>query len=565
MKRLLLLLFLTVLAAGNSLSQDYDYILLNGRIFDGSGNPWFYADIAILDGKIVEIGDLEGAKAISVIDASGLYIAPGFIDIHSHAMDPASAGRGLDSEDRRRREAPNLISQGITTVIVNQDGRSADEPIKDQIALLERNGIGVNAGLMIGHNSIRLKALGDDYQRFATPDEIEKMKSAVHKAMEEGAFGMSAGLEYVPGRWSNTEEVVSLVSQIAPYDGTYISHQRSEAKTPMLWLPSDEEPFPPTLLDAVEETIEIGERTGATVVASHLKSRGANYWGGSESAIKLIEQARNRGVSVYADQYPYNTSGSDGSTVLIPRWAFSFQSFGLERTDPPNFKLPIEEALKDPELATGLYADISHSLAYRGGPERIVVFEFPDSTYIGKNIAELAKEHGLSPEDMVLELQRRGFETMRGGARLRSFSMHEDDLNNIAATDWTATTTDGMITLPEDGNNIHARFYGTFPRKIHKYAIENGTISVAHAIRSSTSLPAQIMGIQNRGLIREGYMADIVVFNLEEIQDQSTFFNPHQHSTGIEYVFVNGIPALSGTKLTGTLSGKVITPSNSRN
>lgn len=547
-----------------SFGQDYDIILSNGRVFDGSGNPWFYADVAISDDKIAAIGDLSSASAEKIIDISGLYISPGFIDIHSHALDPASEGRGLDSEDRRRREAPNLISQGITTVIVNHDGRSSTEPMRDQIDALEANGIGVNAGLMIGHNSVRFKVLGEDNRRYSTAGEIQELKSIVREAMEGGAFGLSAGLEYEPGRWSNTEEVISLVEEIVPFGGVYISHQRSEAKTPMRWLPSDESPTPPTLLDAVEETIRIGEETGATVVASHLKSRGANYWGGSKAAISLIEQARNRGVSVYADQYPYNTSGSDGNTRLLPNWVFDFDRFGIEFTQPANYKLPLEEALKDIELTNALYADITHSLAYRGGPERIVVFEFPDSSYIGKSISELAMENGITPQDMVIELQRRGFENRRGGTRLRSFSMHEDDLNAIAATHWTATTTDGSITLPEDGNNIHARFYGTFPRKIFKYGITNNTISVAHAIRSSTSLPAQIMDIQNRGLIREGYYADIVVFNLDEIQDQSTFFEPHQHSSGIEYVFVNGVSALSQTKLQGTLSGKVLTPANSR-
>lgn len=564
MKTLLALFLILCLTQTGIVGQQYDYILLNGRILDGSGNPWYYADVGISNDRIAAVGDLSSASAREIIDITGLYLSPGFIDIHSHALDPASAGRGLDSEDRLRREAPNLISQGITTVIVNQDGRSSTDPFSEQIAELQSAGIGVNAGLMIGHNSIRRDALGEDYQRFSSPSEIQAMKSVIRKAMEEGAFGLSAGLEYVPGRWSNTEEVIELVEEIVPFGGVYISHQRSEAKTPMLWLPSDEQPSPPTLLDAVEETIAIGEATGARVVASHLKSRGANYWGGSNAAISLIEQARNRGVSVYADQYPYNTSGSDGNTRLIPNWAFDFQRFGLERSDSPNYKLPIEEILNDRELASSLYADISHSLAYRGGPERIVVFEFPDSSYIGKNIGELAIENGLSPEDMVIELQRRGFENRRGGARLRSFSMHENDLNAIANTDWTATTTDGGITLPEDGNNVHARFYGTFPRKIFKYAVTNQTITVAHAVRSSTGLPAQIMDIRNRGLIREGYYADLVVFDLEEIQDRSTFFDPHQHSSGIEYVFVNGVPALSQRNLTGTLSGKILTPLNSR-
>lgn len=563
--KVLVLLTFFIAWGGLALAQNnsYDVLLKNGRIFDGAGNPWFKADIAIKDGKIDRIGDLENASASEVIDLTGLYISPGFIDIHSHAYGPIALKDGIASEDVRRRRAPNLISQGITTIIGNHDGRSVDEPFDQQLEKLESIGIGVNTGLLVGHNTIRRKALGDDYQRLATEVEIENMRSQVRKAMEEGAFGMSAGLEYVPGRWSNTEEVVALVGEIAPYKGVYISHQRSEAKTPMLWLPSDENPDPPTLLDAVEETIEIGERTGATVVASHLKSRGSNYWGGSGAAISLIEQARKRGVPIYADQYPYNTSGSDGSTVLIPRWAFDFEKFGLERGEEPNYNLTVNKALENSELKKALYKDITHSMKYRGGAERIMVFEYPDSSYIGKNIAELAQMHDISNVEMVLKLQQDGFKNRRGGARLRSFSMHQNDLDAIAQTDWTATTTDGMITLPEDGPDIHTRYYGTFTRKIHKFALTDGTISVADAIRSSSSLPAQIMGINNRGLIEEGYYADIVVFDMNTIQDRATFFEPHQHSTGIKHVFINGEQAYAEGEFTNTLSGKALTPKNS--
>ncbi|MDR9417696.1 amidohydrolase family protein [Gracilimonas sp.] len=563
--KILFLLTLFIAWGGLVLAQSnsYDVILKNGRIFDGTGNPWFKADIAIKDGKIDRIGDLESASASEVIDLKGLYVSPGFIDIHSHAYGPIALEGGIASDDVRRRQAPNLISQGITTIIGNHDGRSVDEPFDQQLENLESMGIGVNTGLLVGHNTIRRKALGENYRRLATESEIMDMRNQVREAMQEGAFGMSAGLEYVPGRWSNTEEVVALVKEIVPYNGVYISHQRSEAKTPMLWLPSDENPNPPTLLDAVEETIEIGEKTGATVVASHLKSRGSNYWGGSGAAISLVEQARKRGVPIYADQYPYNTSGSDGSTVLIPRWAFDFDEFGIEREEEPDFSLPVKEALQDEELRETLYKDITHSMKYRGGAERIVVFEYPDSSYIGKNIAELSQMHKISNVEMVLKLQQDGFKNRPGGVRLRSFSMHQDDLDAIAKTDWTATTTDGMITLPEDGPDIHARYYGTFTRKIHKFALTDGTISVPDAIRSSTSLPAQIMGIQNRGLIEEGYYADIVVFDMNTIQDRSTFFDPHQYSTGIRHVFINGEQAYAGGKFTNALLGKALTPQNS--
>ncbi|MBD3617222.1 MAG: amidohydrolase family protein [Gracilimonas sp.] len=566
--KILFIFFIVFLASWQGLkaqNDSFDVLLKNGYIYDGSGNPWFKADIGIKGERIQRIGDLEKASALEVIDLSGLYVSPGFIDIHSHAYGPIAMKGGIASDDVRRRQAPNLISQGITTIVGNHDGRSVDEPFDQQLAELKEKGIGVNTALMVGHNTIRSKVMGDEYEKPATISQIKEMQGLVRKAMEEGAFGMSAGLEYFPGRWSNTDELIALVEEITPFGGVYISHQRSEAKTPMLWLPSDNTPTPPTLLDAVEETIEIGRQTGATVVASHLKARGSNFWGGSIAAVSLIQQARDQGVSVYADQYPYNTSGSDGNTRLLPRWVFDFERFGLEESGSPNYNLPLNKVLEAPELRTALYEDIRHSLAYRGGAERIVVFEHPDSTYIGKSIKELAGLNEIAPEDMVIELQRRGFQDRPGGARLRSFSMHQNDLDAIAKTDWTATTTDGMITLPEDGQDIHARYYGTFPRKIHKYALMDETISVAHAIRSSTSLPAQIMGIENRGLIEEGYYADLVVFDMNTIQDLSTFFEPHQHSAGIEFVFINGKQALANGKLTRNLFGKTITPKNSQN
>lgn len=565
--RVFFIFFIFLLGSWQGLSaqgDSYDVLLKNAYIYDGTGNPWFKADIGIKGEKIQRIGDLENASAPMEINLSGFYVSPGFIDIHSHAYGPIAMKGGIISDNVKRRQAPNLISQGITTIVGNHDGRSIDKPFDQQLTELREKGIGVNTALLVGHNTIRSKVLGDDYEKLATSSQIKEMRGLVRKAMEEGAFGMSAGLEYFPGRWSNTGELIALVEEITPFGGVYISHQRSEAKTPMLWLPSDNTETPPTLLDAVEETIEIGRETGATVVASHLKARGSNFWGGSTAAISLIQEARDRGVSVYADQYPYNTSGSDGNTRLLPRWIFDFERFGLNEGESPNYNLPMNQVLENPELRKKLYKDIRHSLAYRGGAERIIVFEHPDSSYIGRSIFELAQLNDINPEEMVVELQRSGFPDRPGGARLRSFSMHQNDLDAIAKTDWTATTTDGMITLPEDGQDIHSRYYGTFPRKIYKYAIMDETISVAHAIRSSTSLPAQIMGIENRGLIQEGYYADLVIFDINTIQDLSTFFEPHQHSAGIEHVFVNGKQAFSNGKLTGNLAGAALTPQNSK-
>ncbi len=546
-------------AQGADPAGPFDVLITGGRVLDGTGNPWFYADVGIRDGKIVAVGRLAGARATRVIDARGLVVAPGFIDLHSHADDGASAEGGFRDADPRRRAAPNIVAQGVTTVVVNQDGRSP-WPIRDQRAFIEANGIGPNAMLMVGHGTVRRLAMGDDFRRPAAPEEIERMRALVRQGMEEGAVGLSAGLEYVPGRWSTTDEIVALVEEIVPWRGVYISHERSEGQDPMWYWPSQDEPGPPTLLDAVRETIEIGERTGATVVASHIKAKGANYWGSSHAAIQLIERARARGVDIWADQYPYATSGTDGSTVLIPRWALSYDRMADGRAGRPDYATAIRRVLADPAEAAKLRRDIAHEIARRGGAEAVIVFDHPDRSFIGKSIADLAAGWGVDPVEAAIRLQLEGDRSRPGGARLRGFSMSEADVEAYAARPWVATASDGGIALPEDGPAVHARYYGTFPRKIRWLALERGVISVEDAVRSMTSLPAQILGLRDRGMIREGFAADIVVFDLDRIRDRATFTEPHQYPDGIEYVLVGGEFVVDDGALTWRLPGRVIVP-----
>lgn len=532
----------------------FDLIIRNGRVFDGTGNPWFRADIGVRDGHIVAVGMLESATATRVVDATDRYVSPGFIDIHSHA-DDGSAEPGeatIRTNEPNRKAAPNIVSQGVTTVVVNQDGRSP-WPIRDQRALLEQQGVGPNVMLMVGHGTVRGMVMGDDYQRPATDAEIERMRALVRQGLQEGAVGMSAGLEYVPGRWSTTDEVARMAEELVPYDGVYISHERSEGADPMWYWPSQDDPGPPTLQDAILETIEIGRRTGARVVASHIKAKGAHFWGSSGSAIQLIQRARDEGVRVWADQYPYATSGSDGSTVLIPSWALSSGS-----RDGPNPAEMLRRNLGDAETAARIRQDIRHEIRRRGGADRVVVFEYPREEWVGKNLQEIADERGVDAVQMAIDLQLEGDPNRRGGGRLRGFSMSEIDVENYAAQPWVATASDGGIAIPEDGS-VHPRYYGTFPRKIRHYALDTGTISVEAAIRSQTSLPARIMGLQDRGEIRVGNWADLVVFDLATIADQATFFEPHQHATGIDHVIVNGEFVVQDGEILYTVPGDIIT------
>jgi N-acyl-D-amino-acid deacylase len=539
-------------------SDRFDLLITGGRILDGTGNPWFYADVGIRGGKVAEIGRLAGRDAGRVIDAKGRIVAPGFIDIHSHADDGATPRGGFRDPDPARRAAPNLVTQGVTTVVVNQDGRSP-LPIGEQRDLIAKNGIGPNAILMVGHGSVRARVMGSDFRRLATAEEVKRMKELVRQAMAQGAWGLSAGLEYVPGRWSNTDEVVALAEEIAPYRGVYISHERSEGQDPMWYWPSQDPPGQPTLLDAVRETIEIGERTGATVVASHIKAKGQNYWGSSGAAIQLIERARARGVDVWADQYSYATSGTDGNTVLIPGWAIGAGEFGEGKSSATDYAASLRKTLADSALATKLRRDIAHEIARRGGAARVVVFEYPDSTIVGKSIGEIAAARKLEPIETAIALQLEGDVTRPGGGRMRGFSMDEVDMEAFAAKPWVATASDAGIALPADGPSTHARYYGTFSRKIRHYALDRGVLSLEDAIRSMTTLPAQIMGIRDRGILREGVWADVVVFDPERIRDAATFFQPHQYTEGVDYVLVNGEFVVDSGRITGKLAGKVLT------
>lgn len=559
-------------ASGERPAERYDILLRGGRVIDGSGSPARRADVGISGDRIAAVGDLRRASASETIDASGQIVAPGFIDLHSHAFDLTGDGGtlGPHDDDPRCLAAPNLTSQGVTTVVINQDGRSP-WPLSEQQARLQRVGIGLNVLPMIGHGTVRRLVMGADARRAARPDEIERMRSLVREGMRSGAWGLSAGLEYEPGRWSTTEEVVALVGEIVPYRGVYISHERSEGSDPMWFWPSRDAPGAPTLLDAVRETIEIGERTGAVVVASHLKAKGAHYWGSSQAAIELIERARARGVEVYADQYPYDTTGTDGVAVLLPPWVLR-QDGGIvaetvSESSRSSFAELVEAALADPAQARGLRADIAHEIRRRGGAEHLVVLDHPDPVFVGRSLAELASRQGVDPVEMAILLQTRGWRDRVGGARLRAFSLSEIDIERIAARDWVATASDGGLA-PSGGvecaSFAHPRSYGTFPRKLRRYALERNIVSLEGAIRSATSLPARILGLTDRGTLRVGAMADIVIFDPRTIRDTATAADIHRYAEGVDWVLVNGRAVVRDGVRTLALPGRLLPGPGSR-
>ena len=404
------LLSVVLLTVSVFAQQPYDVLIAGGRVLDGTGNPAQYADVAIAGGKIAAIGRLRGMSAARTIDAKGKIVAPGFIDMHSHA------DRGLGSDDRRRRSAPNLVSQGITTVCVNPDG-SSPWPIAGQSALYQKLGIGPNAVLMVGHGTVRRMAMQEDHKRPATVDEVRKMRELVRQGMQDKAFGLSAGLEYVPGIWSTTEELIELVREIVPYGGVYTVHQRSESTDPRWFRPSFDKPGQPTMLDAVAETIRIGEETGATVIWSHSKAMGADYWGSTKAAIRLINRARSRGVDFWSDQYPYNSTGGDGGTVLVPSWAIGDDQFASRRRGSAkvDYAANLRKTMDDSGKAAKVRQDITHEISRRGGPELITVFDHPDKTFVGKTLDALASARGIGAVQMALELQYEGYRDRPGG------------------------------------------------------------------------------------------------------------------------------------------------------
>ena len=354
---------------------------------------------------------------------------------------------------------------------------------------------------------------------------------------------------------------------IAEFDGVSIVHERSSGRRPMWYLPSRDSADQPSMLDNLCELIDIAASTNVTTVATHIKARGTDFWGSSTAMNDLLRRARDNGLPIFADQYPYNTSGSDGRIVLIPEWVFetSEEQAGDDVSDAEakretNYAKRLKFVLEDKERVSDLQRDIEYEITRRGGADSILIVEHKDASITGKTLAKLADIRQSSPVDTVISLQMQGDATRRGGARLRAFSMTEKDVEAFAQTPWTATSSDAGIALPEDGP-VHPRYYGAFPRKIRHYAIDRGLMSIEEAVRVSTSLPATILGLADRGTIDVHKHADLVIFDPETIRDTADAFNPHQFAVGIDSVFVNGKVAVENGSCIGNLAGRVIVKS----
>ncbi len=498
-----------------------------GRILDGTGNPWYRGDVLVVGDRIARVGVIPGEEVPAgarEVEAAGLTIMPGFVDPHSHA------GPGLATPELRAGEP--VIRQGITTVMVNPDGGGAVD-LAEQGRRLREGGIGVNVALMIGHGSVRREVLGME-DRPPTAEELERMAELVRSGMEAGAFGMTGGLYYAPGSYAANDEVVRLAAEIAPF-GAFISHIR------------DESDYNIGLVAAVEEVIEVAETHGIRGVVTHFKALGPPVWGLSREATAAIDAARARGVEVFADQYPYEASGTSIVGALVPRWALAGETM-------PGMPSPLENRLKSPPERARLRAEMLVALERRGGAGTLLLSRHrADTALEGRYLSDLAEEWGLEPIDAALRLLD------AGGAGLVSFNMSEADIAHIMTREWTMGSSDGGL-VPAGEGRPHPRYYGAFPRRIARYVRERGVLTLAEAVRGMTSLPATVFRMPDRGQVAPGRIADLLVVDVDRFRDVATYEDPHALAEGIVHALVAGVFAIEDGEATGALAGQVLTP-----
>jgi dihydroorotase/N-acyl-D-amino-acid deacylase len=514
------LLLLSVTGGALAQGPPFDLLIRNAKIVDGSGNPWFYGDIGIRAGRIAAVGALGDAPARTRVDARRMVAAPGFIDIHTH-------GRGGIFESPT---APNYIRQGVTTLLEGQDG-SSPLPLGPFLDKLSATPLSVNFGMFTGQGSIRRAVVGLENRR-ATREEIQKMIELAGQAMQDGAFGLSTGLFYVPGNYTPTEEIVEIARAVGALGGIYISHIREEASQ---------------VIQSVQEVIRIAEEAHLPAQVTHHKIVGRANWGRSTETLRLIEQARARGVDVTADQYPY-TATSTGTAALFPQWALEGGNDQLM------------ERLRRPDIRARIKAEIVFRILNdrgAGDPKNVAIASCPfDPTLAGKNLAEITALAGREPTaenaaETAIELQQ------KGGCAAVYHALDESDLERILQAPFTMVASDGEI--PMFGAGVpHPRSYGTFARVLGRYVRERRVLTLEEAVRRMSSFPAARLGLSDRGLLRPGMKADLVIFDPARIRDTATFAQPHQYAEGVVHVFVNGKPVVLNGKVTQERPGEVI-------
>jgi len=493
----------------------YDLLITNARIVDGSGNPWFRADVAIKDGRIARIGRLGPETAAKTIDARGQILAPGFIDVHTHVESIYNLPA-----------AENFVRMGVTTLVTGNCGTSTTN-VAEFLGRMKEKPIAVNLATLIAHGSVRRKVMGLG-DRAPTPEELRQMESLVEQGMKDGAVGLSTGLIYVPGTYAKTDEIVSLARVAARYGGLYATHMRNEGDK---------------VADAIRESISIGEQAGLPVEISHFKISNKKLWGQSPMTLGLVRDARSRGLVVTVDQYAY-TASSTSLESRLPAW---LRAGGLEEAKKRLAdKATRERAIDDTKEALKRSGFKDYSFA-------VVASYDPDKSFNGKSIAEITKEVK-KKSDVTSQIEQMLEMYEAGGAGMIYHGMGEEDVRRIMQEPFTMIASDSGVR-EVDESVPHPRGYGNNARVLGRYVRELKLISLEDAIRKMTSLPAQTFGFRDRGLIREGFAADLVIFDENTIIDQATFDKPHQFPLGISYVLVNGQVILANNQMTEARPG----------
>ena len=498
-----------------------DLVIKNGLVVDGTGNPWFRADVGLRQGRIAAVGDLSGASASRVIDGRGLVLSPGFIDVHTH----------VDDDLLSQPAAENYVSQGVTTVLGGNCGGHA-YPLRATLAKLEGQPAALNWGSLAGHNLIREKVMA---MRSGAPsaDELRKMQELLAGEMEAGAFGLSTGLAYLPGVYSKADELVALGAVVTRYGGLYATHLRNQGRD---------------ITAAIEEAIAVGERNRIPVEISHIKLSEEDVWNETERITGPVEAARRRGIEVTLDQYPY-TAASSGFSSSLPPDVFEG---GVER---------FLERMKDPATRERVRSSlIARRLTSTHGVNRLRAMKvaacraYPE--YVGKTLEDILFAQGKKPEaaaaaDLIIDI------VLHGDASAIFFQMDEPDVEHLMRLPYVMVGSDGGLQTPGQGVP-HPRSYGTFSRVLARYVREKGVLSLEDAVRKMTSLPAQTLRLKDRGLVREGMWADLVLFNPSTLSDAATYEDPHRTSLGIRAVFVNGEAVWEDGHSTGKRPGRVL-------
>jgi N-acyl-D-amino-acid deacylase len=496
----------------------YDLVIVNARVVDGTGNPWFRADVAIKDGRIARIGHIDPGQARALIDARGQVVAPGFIDVHTHV-----------ESIYKQPEAENFVRMGVTSLVTGNCGYSETD-IGKFLGRIKEQPLAVNLATLIAHGSVRSKVMGLD-NRAPTPEELQKMEGLVEQGMKDGAVGLSTGLIYVPGTFAKTDEIVALARTVARYNGVYATHMRNEGTE---------------VVEAIRESIRVGEQAGLPVEISHFKISSRKLWGKSDQTLGLVREARQRGLVVTVDQYAY-TASSTSLDVRLPEWALAGgREEGKKRLEDKETRERIIDEMKEGLKKSG-FKDYDYA---------VVASFAPNPSFNGKSIKAITKEvRGKS--DLKSQIEQILEMYVAGGAGMVYHGMSEEDVKEIMREPFTMIASDSGVRRLGEGVP-HPRGYGNNARVLGHYVRELHLITLEDAIRKMTSLPAQTFNLRDRGLLREGYAADIVIFDDAKIGERATFEQPHQYAAGVSFVIVNGQVVLSNGEMTQARPGMAL-------